>query len=123
MITWPLSTTGAQAAVSRQSVSNGFSGTYSTDLNRILTAAVVSRRFCNLLLSDPQAALRNGYNGETFQLSDSERQLITSIRAGSLQEFASQLVAEFASDDYGIMDEYTQPAYRNEAASGLRQFA
>ncbi len=115
--------TGSQIAAPRQPVSDEFSGTYSTDLNRVLTAAVVNRRFCNLLLSDPQAALRNGYNGETFQLSESERQIVMSIRADSLQEFASQLVAEFTSDDRGIRDEYGQHAYRNELASGMRQFA
>lgn len=115
--------TGSQIAAPRQLVSDEFSGTYSTDLNRVLTAAVVNRRFCNLLLSDPQAALRNGYNGETFQLSESERQIVMSIRADSLQEFASQLVAEFTSDDRDIRDEYGQHVYRNEPASGMRQFA
>jgi hypothetical protein len=122
MITWPLSTAGSQVAP-RQSVSDEFSGTYSTDLNRVLSAAVVNRRFCNLLLSDPQAALRNGYNGETFQLSDNERQIVMRIRAGSLQEFASQLIAEFTGEGHGMTDEYTQHPYHNETAASLRQFA
>jgi hypothetical protein len=58
----------------------------------MLTAAVVSRKFCQLLLADPLLAMRNGYNGETFQLSTDEIDLLLSIRATTLRDFAAQLL-------------------------------
>jgi hypothetical protein len=51
----------------------------------------VSREFCNLLLADPAVALATGYNGEAFHLATEEQELIASIRATSLADFAQQL--------------------------------
>lgn len=62
------------------------------ELSRLITAAVVNRKFCQMLLENPQKALASGYKGETFTLGSEEQDLISSIRAGSLAEFASQLV-------------------------------
>jgi hypothetical protein len=61
------------------------------ELSRLISAAVVSREFCNLLLADPAVALATGYNGEAFHLATEEQELITSIRATSLADFAKQL--------------------------------
>jgi hypothetical protein len=61
------------------------------ELSRLISAAVVSREFCNLLLADPAVALATGYNGEAFHLAIEEQELITSIRATSLADFAQQL--------------------------------
>jgi hypothetical protein len=61
------------------------------ELSRLLTAAVVNRGFCKLLLTNPASALERGYNGESFRLGREERDLILSIRAKSLAEFAMQL--------------------------------
>lgn len=61
------------------------------ELSRLISAAVVSREFCNLLLADPAVALVTGYNGEAFHLATEEQELITSIRATSLADFAKQL--------------------------------
>ncbi len=62
-------------------------------LNRLLTAAVISSRFCQQLLTDPRAAIAAGYHGETFTFSDSELALLSAIQAETLAEFA-QAVAE-----------------------------
>jgi len=64
------------------------------ELNRLLTAAVINRNFCKLLLSDPANALANGYNGEFFHLANEEKARLLSIRARSLDEFARRLLEE-----------------------------
>jgi hypothetical protein len=74
---------------------------HSRDLNRLLSAAVVSPRFCRLLLTDPATALEKGFNGEGFALNQDERRRVLNIRASSLQSFASQLIDEKA-DDIGV---------------------
>jgi hypothetical protein len=61
------------------------------ELSRLLTAAVVNRGFCNLLLTNPATALARGYNGESFRLASEEQDLVLSIQAQSLAEFARQL--------------------------------
>jgi hypothetical protein len=58
------------------------------ELSRLLAAAVISPRFCDLLLKDPQAALERGYQGETFCFSQGQRDLILSIRSDSLADLA-----------------------------------
>ncbi|HMQ51663.1 MAG TPA: hypothetical protein PKE64_06950 [Anaerolineae bacterium] len=62
-------------------------------LSRLVMAAVVNQTFCQLLLNDPAQALEVGYSGETFQLTHDERRTVLSIRATSLADFASQLLA------------------------------
>jgi len=58
---------------------------------RVLSAAVVSSRFRQMLLSDPRRAIRSGYAGETFQMEENEIAWMASIRAESLAEFARQM--------------------------------
>jgi hypothetical protein len=72
------------------------SGSNPNGLSRVFAAAVVSRQFCQMLLQDPHTALQRGYLGETFKLSEYERDLLVSIRAESLSDLARQLV------DYGV---------------------
>jgi hypothetical protein len=60
-------------------------------LNRLFAAAVVSRQFRDMLLKNPEEALRNGYLGETFSLTKEERDLLASIRADSLTDLAKQV--------------------------------
>jgi hypothetical protein len=62
------------------------------EINRLITAAAVSTRFCDLLLSTPDLAIAAGYNGEGFFLSPEEKTLVLSIRAATLAEFAQQLL-------------------------------
>ena len=61
------------------------------EVSRLLSAAVVNQKFCRLLLSNPATALAKGYHGESFRLGKEERDLILSIRANDLAEFARQL--------------------------------
>jgi hypothetical protein len=71
------------------------------ELSRLISAAVVNREFCNLLLADPAVALATGYNGEAFHLATEEQELITSIRATSLADFAQQLTIAPNGYSYG----------------------
>jgi hypothetical protein len=64
------------------------------ELSRLLTAAVVNRDFCNLLLANPAMALKTGYHGEPFDLAADEQELIFSIRATTLADFAKQLTKD-----------------------------
>ncbi len=61
-------------------------------LSALFAAAVVNREFRNLLLRDPKTALKNGYLGEQFYLSNEEQRRLTSIRAESLADLAQQLM-------------------------------
>ena len=63
----------------------------SSGLSQVFAAAVVNQQFCDMLLHDPSNALRGGYLGETFSLSEEEQDLITSIRAQSLSDLAKQI--------------------------------
>ena len=63
-----------------------------SEIGRLLTAAVVSPQFCQLLLADPDKAISLGFNGEQFQFAKEEQERILSIKARSLAEFANQLV-------------------------------
>jgi hypothetical protein len=62
------------------------------ELSRLMAAATVNPVFARLLLDDPEAALKQGYQDETFFLSEEERALISSIRADSLAQLAQILV-------------------------------
>ena len=64
----------------------------SRELNRLVTAAVVSKRFCELLLNDPAGAIAAGYDDEVFLLTAEEYDLVLSIQASTLGEFARQLL-------------------------------
>lgn len=61
------------------------------ELSRILTAAVINKEFCELLLNNPRRALSNGYQGKAFQLDIEDRDFILSIDAKSLDDFAKHL--------------------------------
>jgi hypothetical protein len=64
---------------------------YNGGLSRLVTAAVINRKFRDLLLTNPTTALASGYSGESFDLTPEERNLVLSIRASSLTDFAVQL--------------------------------
>jgi hypothetical protein len=72
---------------------NDHPGTHSTssEISRLLTAAVVNSRFCKLLLADPAKAVATGFNGERFCFAKEEFERIIAIQARSLADFASQL--------------------------------
>jgi hypothetical protein len=56
-------------------------------LNRIVGEAIVNAAFCRALLSDPGAAVQN------YELGADERALLSSIRAGSVDNLAQQIIA------------------------------
>ena len=70
------------------------------ELSRLLAAAVVNPSFCQLLLVDPKQAIDNGYQGETFLLSEAARYLLLLIRANSLVELAQQIAQAFGMGLY-----------------------
>jgi hypothetical protein len=67
------------------------SGCETDGLARLFAAAVVSRQFRDVLLHEPEAALANGYMGQSFLLSEQEKTLITSIHAETLSDLAKQV--------------------------------
>ena len=62
------------------------------EISRLLTAAVINHRFCQMLLANPANALAFGYNGEAFLLESDVRDRVLSIRAQNLADFAAQLM-------------------------------
>ena len=64
-------------------------------LSKLFEAAVINRQFCQLLLSQPETALRQGYQGNTFGLTLEEQALIISIQANSLPDLARQVTTAF----------------------------
>ena len=71
------------------------------ELSRLITAAVVNQRFCDLLLADPRLALAGGYQGEVFHLTLEEYRLVVSVRANSLADFATQLAEKLKGNGHG----------------------
>lgn len=114
----------APAIYNHKTQLNISSTTCSAGLRKIFAAALVSRQFCQQLLKDPIYALQNGYMGETFKITESERDLIISIQANSLSELASQVNQSLevaAEPTSGFRNEfnfgniqYTRVAYRTE---------
>lgn len=60
-------------------------------LSGLFAAAVVSSSFRDLLLKDPEKALKHGYLGKTFGLSQADASLIISLNAKSLADLAKQV--------------------------------
>ena len=86
----------------------------SGEISRLLAAAVINKRFRDLLLSDPARALAEGFHGETFQLTGDQRALILSIRAEKLSDFALQLTSDQVPENVGSSGEWVpvnQPAF------------
>jgi hypothetical protein len=62
------------------------------ELNRLLSAAIVSTSFRNMLFTKPETALTQGYQGEKFNLSNDEYSWLISVQVTDLASFATQLV-------------------------------
>lgn len=60
-------------------------------ISRLLVAAAINPRFCATLLADPQYAARKGFGGEGFPLSQTTLDVLGSVRASTLPEFACKL--------------------------------
>ncbi len=63
------------------------------ELNRLLCAAVVSKSFRNMLLTNPEIAVASGYQGEKFNLSHEDQSWLFSIRPTSLVDLAANMVS------------------------------
>lgn len=61
------------------------------EFSRLLTAAVINGSFRQALLNNPSEAISSGFGGEAFDLGADVVQRLSSIRATSLADFASQL--------------------------------
>ena len=59
-----------------------------SDLGYMFAAAVVNSQFRQMLLEHPEMALKNGYQGQVFELSHEERDQVTSASARSLADLA-----------------------------------
>jgi len=62
------------------------------ELNRLLSAAVVSKSFRNMLLANPEIAVSSGYQGEQFNLCAEDRSWLFSIRPTNLVDLAANMV-------------------------------
>ena len=62
-----------------------------SEISRIVSAAVVNKRFCSSLLTNPSSAISQGYCGEPFRLSVEQKSRIGMIKEDSLEGFAAQL--------------------------------
>jgi hypothetical protein len=60
-------------------------------LHRLFAAAVVNNQFRETLLREPEAALANGYLGQSFLLSDQEQYILKSVRAKTLADLAQKV--------------------------------
>lgn len=61
------------------------------EFSRLLTAAVINGSFRQALLNNPGDAISSGFGGEAFNLGADVVKRLSTIRATSLAEFASQL--------------------------------
>ena len=60
-------------------------------INRLLAAAAISPRFRSSLLADPGRALKVGFGGEYFPLSQQTQSLLISVQASTLPDFVREL--------------------------------
>ena len=70
-------------------------------LNQLLCAATINRRFRETLLRNPAQAVATGYFNHSFPLTPEERNLVTSIQAQRLEDFAAQVYCWIAADGNG----------------------
>jgi hypothetical protein len=86
----------------------GESSNNSNGLARLLAAAIVSKEFCRMLLDDPERALEEGYQGETFFLTKEEYDTLLSIHAASLTELARRMTLLMSKNTYLMQQVYQQ---------------
>jgi hypothetical protein len=60
-------------------------------INRLLAAAAISSHFRSSLLADPGNALKTGFGGEYFPLSQQTQNLLISVQASTLPDFVRKL--------------------------------
>ena len=71
-------------------------------LNELLCAATVNVRFRETLLRDPARAIAAGYFDHSFALTQEERELVVSIHAQGLEDFAAQVYNFIAGNGQSV---------------------
>jgi hypothetical protein len=71
------------------------------EFNYLLSAAFVSKKFRDLLLADPLAAIQTGYDGRAFNLSPRLVEIISDIKVATLDEFARNVAARYDKLEIG----------------------
>lgn len=66
--------------------------TIKAEFGRLIHAAIINRSFCDRLLANPLVSIEGGYCGESFQFPTALKQGISSIQAGTLEEFSTQMM-------------------------------
>jgi hypothetical protein len=61
-------------------------------LSSVFAAAVVNQNFRKMLLNEPARALKQGYLGKSFALSQEDASLLVSLNAKTLPDLAKQVV-------------------------------
>ena len=61
-------------------------------LSSVFAAAVVNHNFREMLLKEPEKAIKQGYLGKSFALSQEDTSLLVSLNAKSLTDLAKQVV-------------------------------
>lgn len=62
------------------------------ECGRLIHAAVINKRFREMLLANPVKSIETGFSGEYFSFTREEKERIRHIRAKSLEDFAAQLM-------------------------------
>ncbi|GAP22003.1 hypothetical protein [Leptolinea tardivitalis] len=62
------------------------------EFGRLMHAAIISPRFRQHLLTNPEKAIENGYMGESFHFTPEIKSQLAGLQAGTLEEFASQVL-------------------------------
>ena len=75
-------------------------------ISRLLAAAVVNQGFRDLLLTHPGQALTEGFQGEEFPLDFNEKNLVISIQADSLSDFAMQVISNLEDSKHGCSGQW-----------------
>lgn len=57
-------------------------------VNRLLCAALVDTNFRSSLLEDPSQAFHAGFNGNYFELTEAELEMLCNINASRIEDFA-----------------------------------
>lgn len=65
-------------------------GDLKAEIGRLIHAAIINKRFRQMLLKDPKRSIENGYCGERFHFPHEFRQRIECICAESIEEFSAQ---------------------------------
>ena len=60
-------------------------------LHRLFAAAIVNSQFRETLLCEPDSALASGYLGQSFSLTDQEMNIVRTVRAKDLTDFAQKV--------------------------------